>query len=101
MQSIKAKKRNAIDQRLMSQIKSNLAWNPKKAKNYDISGFDYILPIGLSALKRILCHQQAKKILDKWSYSERVLTIEEFKLLDNKIIQKNNYKLNQNKKPSW
>jgi hypothetical protein len=25
MQSIKAKKRNAIDQRLMSQIKSNLA----------------------------------------------------------------------------
>ena len=93
MQSIKQRRENVIDQSIdeSNQKAIWLSENPK-GKNYDISGFDYILPIGLSAFKEFMPSTSKKYWINE--VIPRVLTIEEFnEIIDNKIISKNNYNL--------
>lgn len=93
MQSINQRRENVID---LSINESNqkaiwLSENPK-GRNYDISEFDYILPIGLSAFKEFIPSTSKKYWITE--SIPRVLTIEEFnKIIDNQIISKNNYNL--------
>ena len=93
MQSIKQRRENVID---LSIDESNqkaiwLSENPK-GRNYDISEFDYILSIGLSAFKEFIPSTSKKYWITE--SIPRVLTIEEFnEIIDNQIISKNNYNL--------
>ncbi|WP_111710066.1 hypothetical protein [Lutibacter citreus] len=93
MQSLKQRRDNVID---LSINESNqkaiwLSKNPK-GTNYDISVFDYILPLGLSAFKEFIPSTSKKYwITDS---IPRVLTIEEFnKIIDSNTISEKNYNL--------
>ena len=98
LQSIKQRRENVIDQSINESNQKGiwLSENPK-GRNYDITEFDYILPIGLSAFKEFI-----PSISKKYWITEsipRVLTIEEFNnVIDNKIISKKNYNLIKIKK---
>ena len=93
--------RTSLEQRRINVIEKSIDESNQKAiwlsnnpigKNYDITEFKYILPIGLSAFKEFTPSTNKKYwITDK---IPRVLTIEEFnKIIENKLITVKSYNL--------
>ncbi len=92
---------NSLKQRKVNVIEKSITESNEKAiwlsnnpigKNYDITRFDYILPIGLSAFKEFTPSTNKKY----WITDDipRVLTIEEFnKIINEKVISEKSYNL--------
>lgn len=92
---------NSLKQRRVNVIEKSINESNQKAiwlsnnpvgKNYDITAFDYILPIGLSAFKEFTPSTNKKY----WITNDipRVLTIEEFnKIINDKVISEKSYNL--------
>jgi hypothetical protein len=93
LESIHQRRENVIEKSI-TEVKEKAVWlsqNPK-GRNYDISEFKYILPIGLSAFKEFTPSTNKKYWISETI--PRVLTIEEFnKIIDNKSISVKNYNL--------
>ena len=93
LKSILQRRENVIEKSI-TEVNEKAFWlsqNPK-GRNYDISKFKYILPIGLSAFKEFTPSTNKKYWISETI--PRVLTIEEFnKIIDNKSISIKNYNL--------
>jgi hypothetical protein len=93
LESIEGRRKEVIEKSI-NEANDKAIWlslNPT-GKNYDITMFKYILPIGLSAFKEFTPSSDKKYWVSKTI--PRVLTIEEFnKIIDNKSVSEDNFNL--------
>ncbi|SEG50102.1 hypothetical protein [Flavobacterium urumqiense] len=93
MESIESRRKEVIDKSI-NESNEKAIWlsrNPK-GKNYDISKFKYLLPVGLSAFKEFTPSTNKKYWIS--DTIPRVLTIEEFnKIIDNKSVSDESYNI--------
>jgi hypothetical protein len=100
VESIEGRRKEVIDKSI-NESNEKAIWLSKnpKGKNYDISEFKYILPIGLSAFKEFTPSTNKKYWIS--DTIPRVLTIEEFNIIiDNKSVSEESYNIIEIEKSS-